>query len=691
VSRKQKQNNPLLDFSGLPRFNDIEPCHIEPAVDYMLDCNRNQISKLTASSVAPTWNNFMGPLEELSDRLQRLWAPVSHLNSVKNSEPLRQAYEACLPKMTEYESQLGQNRVLFEKISRMRNKPGFSRLNKAQRKSIDNALLDFKLSGVGLESADQDRFREISSKLSELGNTFSQNVLDATDAWTLHIENQGDLAGLPENVIALAKSRSEKQNRSGWTFGLQAPSFIPFMTYAENRDLRKEMYSAYVTRSSDLGPDAGSWENSGTIEKILQLRKEQAEILGFENYAIYSLQTKMAETPEEVALFLHNLADRCRDTAIAEVKELKDFGLNQFGLSNLEPWDYNWVSEKLRLHKYDISQETLRPYFPLPKVMEGMFDIANKLFGIIIRPKSIAQAWHPQTRFYEICDADGSARGYFYVDLFAREHKRGGAWMAECIGRRNTESGIQLPVAFLTCNFPEPVNGQPSLLSHDEVVTLFHEFGHGLHHLLTRVNISAVAGINGVPWDAVELPSQFLENWCWERQALDLISGHYKTGKPIPDGLLDKMRAAKNFQSAMQMLRQIEFSLFDLEIHRNQAGNCDIKKVRKILKRVRKQVSVIRTPDFNRFENTFDHIFSGGYAAGYYSYKWAEILSADAFGLFEEKGIFDSKTGQSFLKNILEKGGSEDPILLFSAFRGRKPEVNALLRHSGLRFDDIAA
>jgi oligopeptidase A len=454
VSLKQKQNNPLLDFSGLPRFNDIEPRHIEPAVDYMLDCNRNQISKLTASSITPTWNNLIAPLEDLSDRLQRLWAPVAHLNSVKNSEPLRQAYEACLPKITEYESQLGQNRVLFEKFSRIRNKPGFSRLNKAQRKSIDNALLDFKLSGVALDRAEQARFREISSELSELGNIFSQNVLDATDAWTLHIENQQDLSGLPENVIALAKSRSEKLGKSGWTFGLQAPSFIPFMTFADNRDLRKEMYHAFVTRSSELGPGARRWDNSETIAKILTLRNEQADILGYKNYAIYSLQTKMAETPEEVALFLHDLADRCRDMAISEVKELNDFGLTQYDLTILEPWDYSWVSEKLRVHKYDISQETLRPYFPLPKVMQGMFDIANKLFGIEIRQKSIEQAWHPQTQFFEICGADGIVRGSFYVDLFAREHKRGGAWMAECIGRRKTVTGTQLPVAFLTCNFP---------------------------------------------------------------------------------------------------------------------------------------------------------------------------------------------------------------------------------------------
>ncbi len=685
------KNNPLLDFSGLPRFNDIEPRHIEPAVDYMLDCNRNQIEKLTASSAGPTWKNFMCPLEELSDQLERLWAPVSHLNSVRDSDQLRQAYEACLPKMTEYASEMGQNRNLCNKFEQIRNKPGYSRLNKAQRKSIENTLLDFELSGVGLGIKAQKRFREISTELSELCNRFSQNVLDATDAWSLHIENEKDLDGLPENAIDSAKVKSRLQGNAGWTFGLQAPSYIPFMTYADNRALREEMYRAYVTRASDLGPHAGQWDNSEIISKILWLRKEQAEVLGFEDFATYSLQTKMARDPEEVASFLNDLASRCRDMAIDELSELDDFGLERYGLAQLQPWDHTWISEKLRLHKFNISQEALRPYFPLPGVLQGMFDIAQKLFGISIEQRTVEHRWDSKIQFFEISDGDNNICGSFYVDLFAREHKRGGAWMAECIGRRDTGNGIQLPVAFLTCNFPEPINNQPSLLSHDEVITLFHEFGHGLHHLLTKINVSAVAGISGVPWDAVELPSQFLENWCWERKALDLISGHFKTGKPIPDAMLDKMRAAKNFQSAMQMLKQIEYSLFDLEVHRKQANIVNVDSIRRVLEEVRARVAIIETPAFNRFENGFTHIFSGGYAAGYYSYKWAEILSADAFGLFEENGIFDAKTGQSFLHEILEKGGSEDPIQLFSAFRGRKPEVNALLRHSGLRLGDSAA
>ena len=456
------------------------------------------------------------------------------------------------------------------------------------------------------------------------------------------------------------------------------------MTYADRRDLRKQMYHAYVTRASDQGPNAGQWDNSQLICEILNLRLELAKLLGFADYAAYSLETKMASSATEVLEFLNDLAEKSLDPGRREVRQLGDFAASKLGLSELLPWDYAWASEKLKIELYDFSDEDLRPYFPQPRVIDGMFEVVSRLFGIEITEQDPGQIWHPEVRFYRVAGNDGEIRGYFYVDLFARAHKRGGAWMADCVGRRLTEGGVQLPVAFLNCNFTEPAEGKPSLLTHNEVTTLFHEFGHTLHHLLTRVDVAAVAGINGVPWDAVELPSQFLENWCWEREALDLISGHHETGESLPEEMLDKMRNARNFQSAMQMLRQIEFSLFDLELHHSDEP-CDTpQSVRNLLGRIRERVSVIDTPDFNRFENSFGHIFAGGYAAGYYSYKWAEVLSADAYSRFEEEGIFDPICGQEFLNHILERGGSRDPMTLFVEFRGRKPSVEALLRHSGL-------
>ena len=677
------QMNPLLDFSDLPKFDVILPEHVEPAVDFILDRNRKQIQQLIDHVEYPTWDNFMAVIEQLDDDLERVWAPVSHLNSVRDSEALREAYQACLPKLSDYSTEMGQSRQLFEKVSAISNRDDYSSMEVAKKKVIENAIRDFRLSGIDLESAEKERFREIASELSSLGNQFSQNLLDATDAWHVDIEERQGVAGIPDNALDLASQTAEEAGVVGWRFTLQAPSYLAVITYADDRALREKIYRAYVTRASETGPNAGEWDNSEIINQILRLRREQAKLLGFMHYADYSVATKMAGSSDEIFDFLEQLSGRSRKIGEKEVTELEEFAASDLGFERLEPWDYAYASEKLRQHRYDFSQEALRPYFPLPQVMKGMFDIVGRLFGIRVERASAPTIWHEDVQFFRIVDRKEEIRGYFYVDLFSRKHKRGGAWMADCVGRRLTPEGLQLPVAFLTCNFSAPLEDQPSLLTHEEVMTLFHEFGHGLHHMLTKVEVAGVAGINGVPWDAVELPSQFLENWCWEREALDVISGHVESGQKLPQELLRKMRDAKNFQSAMQMCRQLEFSLFDMKLHTefDPDGNATVQDV---LNQVRDRVSVVKVPPFNRFQNSFGHIFAGGYAAGYYSYKWAEVLSADAFSLFEEEGIFNSATGQSFLVNILEKGGSEEPMTLFESFRGRKPNVDALLRHSGL-------
>lgn len=677
------QENPLLDLSDLPKFDAILPEHVEPAVDFILDRNRKQIQQLIKDVENPTWDNFMAVVEQLDDELERVWAPVSHLNSVRDSEALREAYQACLPKLSDYSTEMGQSQQLFEKVSAIANRSDYGSMEVAKKKVVENAIRDFRLSGIDLESAKKERFKEIASELSSLGNQFSQNLLDATDAWHVDIEERQGIAGIPDNALDLARQTAEQAGVDGWRFTLQAPSYLAVITYADDRALREKIYRAYVTRASETGPNAGKWDNSEIINQILRLRREQAKLLGFVHYAEYSVATKMAGSSEEILEFLEQLSGRSKKIGEREVTELEEFATSDLGLDRLEPWDYAYSSEKLRQHRYDFSQEALRPYFPLPRVMEGMFEIVGRLFGIRIEHSSPPSIWHEAVQFFRIVDRKEEIRGYFYVDLFARKQKRGGAWMADCVGRRLTTEGLQLPVAFLTCNFSAPLEDQPSLLTHEEVMTLFHEFGHGLHHMLTKVEVAGVAGINGVPWDAVELPSQFLENWCWEKEALDVISGHVESGQKLPQELLEKMREAKNFQSAMQMCRQLEFSLFDMKLHTefDPVGKVTVQEV---LNQVRDQVSVVKAPPFNRFQNSFGHIFAGGYAAGYYSYKWAEVLSADAFSLFEEKGIFDPATGQSFLVNILEKGGSEEPMALFETFRGRKPKVDALLRHSGL-------
>ncbi|MES9961855.1 MAG: oligopeptidase A [Sedimenticola sp.] len=674
-------DNPLLELEALPHFSRIRPEHVEPAIDALLKEGRELTRKLLESGAPYTWDNLVEPLEIADDRLGRAWSPVSHMNSVVNSDELRDAYNACLPKLSDYATEMGQNEQLCNAYKAVYENG--SDLNDDQRKLLENALRDFRLSGVDLPAEKKSRYKEISQQLTRLTSKYEENLLDATNAWSKLVTDEAKLAGLPESALGLAKQTAEQRDEAGWMLTLEFPSYLPVMTYADNRELRREMYEAYATRASDQGPHAGKWDNSETMERILELRHEQAQLLGFDNYAERSLAKKMARSCDEVLGFLNDLAERSHGQALQELRELTEFASSEHGAEDLQAWDIGYYAEKLRQHRYAITQEELKPYFPESRVLSGMFAVVNRLYGIEIAEVDDVETWHPDVRFFEIRDRDGGIRGQFYLDLYARPKKRGGAWMDECVVRMFNEQYDQIPVAYLTCNFSPPVGDKPALFTHDEVETLFHEFGHGLHHLLTRVNYPGIAGINGVAWDAVELPSQFMENWCWEREALDRISGHYETGEPIPATLYDRMKAAKNFQSGMQMVRQLEFSLFDFRMHREyQPGSGG--RIYEILEEVREKVAVIRPPAFNRFAHGFSHIFAGGYAAGYYSYKWAEVLSADAFSLFEERGIFDRDTGVAFLQNILEKGGSKDAMELFIGFRGREPEIDALLRHSGI-------
>ncbi|MAD03326.1 MAG: oligopeptidase A [Pseudoalteromonas sp.] len=677
------ENNPLIGLEGLPPFSKIEPVHVVPAVKAAIAECRAKIDEVLATK-SYTWNDLVLPLEEADDKLSRLFSPVSHMNSVVNSDELREAYEQCLPLLSEYSTFVGQHQGLYDAYNTLHNSDEFKSLTIAQQKTITNALRDFELSGIALKPEQQKRYGEISARLSELASKFGNNVMDATLAWQKHITDESELAGLPESALALGADTAQSKELEGWVFTLDFPSYLPIMTYADNRELREEFYTAFVTRASDQGPNAGEFDNSAIMSEELALRHELAELLGFSSYADMSLATKMAETPEQVFSFLEDLADKSKPQAEQELAELTAYAKDKHGVTELAAWDYAYYGEKLKQEKYAISDEVLRPYFPANKVLSGLFTTVNRLFGISVKEVTEFDTYHPDVRFFEIYDSSNTLRGRFYLDLYARDRKRGGAWMDDCMGRKVRANGeLQTPVAYLVCNFNKAVGDKPALFTHNEVTTLFHEFGHGIHHMLTQVDAAPVAGINGVAWDAVELPSQFLENWCYEEEALSFISGHYETGEPLPKELLDKLLAAKNFQSGMQMLRQLEFSLFDFTIHHTyKAGEpCNIQAT---LDEVRSKTAVVKAPAFNRFQHGFSHIFAGGYSAGYYSYKWAEVLSADAFSKFEEEGIFNPATGEAFLKNILEKGGSEEPMELFKKFRGREPQVDALLRHSGI-------
>ncbi len=676
--------NPLLTMEGLPPFSQIRPEHVKPAIEQAIADCKQRIADVLQQSDSYTWDSLVAPLEEVDDKLSRIWSPVSHMNSVVNSDELRAAHDGCLPLLSEYQTFVGQHAGLFAAFTQLAQSDEFARLSEPQRKQIENTLRDFRLSGIALPPEQQQRYGQIVARLSELASSFSNQVMDATLGWSKLVSDESELSGLPESARAAARQLAQSRELEGWLFTLDIPSYLPVMMYADNRALREEFYTAYTTRASELGPNGGKWDNSPLMEEIVALRHELAELLGFDSYASYSLDTKMAESPAQVLGFLQDLAARSRPQAARELDELKAFAQEEFGATDLAAWDLPYYGEKLKQHRYAISDELLRPYFPAPRVISGLFETVRRLFGLRIQPRLGVETWHPDVRFYDIFDAQGELRGSFYFDLYARPHKRGGAWMDDCMGRRFRQDGtLQRPVAYLTCNFNGPVGDKPALFTHDEVVTLFHEFGHGLHHMLTRIDVAGVAGIHGVPWDAVELPSQFMENWCWESEALAFLSGHFETGEPLPQAELERLLAAKNFQSAMQMLRQLEFSLFDFRLH-HEFDPAFGARVQAILDQVRSEVAVFLPPEFNRFQHSFSHIFAGGYAAGYYSYKWAEVLSADAFSRFEEEGIFNARTGADFMQQILEKGGSRSPMELFRAFRGREPKIDALLRHCGI-------
>ncbi len=680
-------SNPLLDFTALPHFGQINAQHVIPAIETLLAENRQHIKELLAdSNTLYNWDNLLQPMQEMCDRLSRAWSPVSHLNAVKNSASIRSAHEHCLPLLSEYHTELGQNSTLYKAIKSVADSDDYKTLQPAQKKIIQNKLRDFHLSGIDLDQDKKARFKQIKQQLAQLKSHYENNVLDATNAWGKLITDKAQLSGLPDSALAQAKQTAQTESSEGWLFNLQFPSYLAIMSYADQRELRQEFYTAYATRASDQGPNAGKWDNTDIMKQIMRLRQELAQLLGLNNYADYSLATKMANSSDTVIDFLQQLSEKSKVIARQELAELTLFAQQHLAIDDLQAWDITYASEKLRLHKYDLSQEVLKPYFPENQVINGLFAIVKRLFSIEITALDDIELWHPDVKFYEIKDTQGIVRGQFYLDLYARANKRGGAWMDECISRYRHQDQIQIPVAYLTCNFSSPIGDDPALFNHNEVTTLFHEFGHGLQHLLTQVDYLGVSGINGVPWDAVELPSQFMENWCWQKESLELIAGHYQTGESLPDELFAKMNAAKNFQSGLQMQRQIEFALFDFNLHMQYRDHNNKKnQIQALLDKTRQAVSVVFPPDFNRFQHSFSHIFSGGYAAGYYSYKWAEVLSADAFSLFEEKGIFDQATGAQFLHCILETGGTEEPMVLFERFRGRKPTTDALLKHSGMQ------
>jgi oligopeptidase A len=675
--------NPLLDISGLPRFSAIRAEHIRPALDHVLAHNRARIQALSKLSVPPDWDNFVRPLEDCNDYLNRVWNIVDHLHNVADNEILRQVYNECLPLLSAYRAEISHNQVLYQAYKTIKEGSAYARLTPAQRTSVDNELRDFHLGGVDLPAPQQVRYKELTQELDKLKSSFAQNLLDATDAWKKHISDEAQLAGVPDSVKTLLHHKAEQEGLSGWLLSLDAPVYLPIMTYAEARPLRAEMYRAFFTRASELNAHP-QWDNSPLIVKILELRYELAQLLGLANYAEYSLATKMAHDPKQVMTFLHDLAWRAHPVAQRELDELRAFARQYDGLNELEMWDVPYYSEKLRQHLYNLSQESLRPYFPLPQVLDGLLRIVARLYGLHARACTGIETWHEDVHFYELRDEQGELRGQFYLDAYARKGKRGGAWMSDAIVRKVREDGsVQIPVAYLNCNFTPPGKDKPSLLTHQEVTTLFHEFGHGLHHMATRMEHPSVSGINGVAWDAVELPSQLMENWCWERDALDLFARHYQSGEPLPQDLLEKMLDAKNFQAGLFMVRQLEFAMFDFRLHLEYRPGWTSTDVRELLASVRCEVAALFPPVFNRSENQFQHIFAGGYAAGYYSYKWAEVLSADVFSKFEEHGIFDRETGRSFMENVLEQGGSRDAMELFKSFQGREPAIDSLLRHAG--------
>ncbi len=679
--------NPLLDFSGLPRFTEFKPEFVAPAISQLLADVRKVTGQVTGDETEPTWDTFVTPLDDAVERLRRAWGQVAHLNAVMNSTQLREVYNETLPQVTQLFTELAQNESLFRRYKALRASAAYQTLSDAQRKFVENELRDFRLGGADLAPRDKAEFGKNAQELAKLSSRFNDNVLDETNAFELLVTDKNDLAGLPADTVEAARTAAKNENKEGWKFTLHAPSYLPVLQYADNRALRERMYRAFVTRASEFGPP--EHDNTPLIVEILKLRRRQARLLGYEDYAQLSLEPKMAESSRQVLDFLTDLAARARTYAQRDLDELRGFARDELGLVPLESWDVAYASEKLRLARYAFSDQDIKQYFPEPKVLEGMFGVVQKLYGIEISEEE-ATRWHDDVRFFAIRDHSGELLGRFYMDLHARPTKRGGAWMDDAITRRRKQDGLQTPVAYLNCNFSSPVGDKPALLTHDEVITLFHEFGHGLHHLLTRVDVLGVSGINGVEWDAVELPSQFMENFCWEWNVLKEMTQHVDTAEPLPRELFDKMLAAKNFQVGMQTLRQIEFSMFDMNIHHQYEPDGPISPMR-VLDEVRKKVAVMIPPSYNRFPNGFSHIFGGGYAAGYYSYKWAEVLSADAYSEFEEHGVLEGNVGSRFRDEILAVGGSRPALESFVAFRGREPSIEALLRHSGMSDEPAVA
>jgi oligopeptidase A len=672
--------NPLLDFSGLPRFDTIEPAHVAPAIRQLLDENRALLAKLESPDTPATWNDFVQPMTDAGEQLGRAWGIVSHMHGVNDVPEWREAYNEMLPEVTRFFAELGQNLALFEKYKALAASPEYVALSPVRQRIVDHEIRDFRLAGAELADDKKPRFQEIQEELSALAAKFSENLLDATNAHAEWVTDEKSLAGLPNDVKAAARAAAEKDGKPGWKFTLHAPAYLPVLQYADDRELRARMYRAYATRAAEFGNP--EWNNGPLIEKILALRAEEAAMLGFANYAEVSLTPKMADSPAQVDAFLREMAAKARPFAERDLAELRAFAAKELGLDKLESWDMSWAAEKLKLARYAFSDDEVKQYFPEHKVLAGLFRCVETLFGVQLTPDS-ATTWDPTVRLFRI-ERHGKLVGQFFLDLYARETKRGGAWMADAIGRRLTPAGIQTPVAYLCCNFPAPVGNKPATFSHDDVLTLFHETGHGLHHLLTEVEELPVSGIDGVEWDAVELPSQFMENFCWEWDVLKDMTAHVDTGAALPKALYDKMIAAKNFQSGLFTLRQTEFALFDLRLHSENR-----RDVMALLDEVRKEVAVIFPPEWNRFPQSFSHIFAGGYAAGYYSYKWAEVLSADAYAAFEEAvptmgTVLDATTGERFWREILAVGGSRPAIESFKAFRGREPSPDALLRHNGM-------
>ncbi len=671
--------NPLLYLAGLPKFNEVKPEHVSPAIEILLTEGRALIENLATSAEAPTWENFALKLEDHSEKISRAWSQVGHMNSVVNSPELREAYNENLAKLTDYGSDMSQDERLYAKYKAIQASATFASLTATQQTIINHEVRDFKLGGAELPEAQKARFKAVSEELSKLGSKFEENIMDNTNDFAHYVEDVADLAGLPADAIEAAAEAAKLDSKAGYKFSLQFPSYSPVLQYGENRGLRETLYRAYATRASEFSKP--EWNNTSLIRDILKLKKEEAQTLGFNNYAELSLATKMADSPKQVTDFLDTLAKRAKPYAERDMQELTAYA-KKLGIDEMQSWDVAFVSEKLREDKYAFSDQEVKQYFPESKVLAGLFKVTETIFGVQVQ-KAEAPLWHEDAAFYQINDGAGKPIAYFYLDLYARNNKRGGAWMDEAITRRKKEGHVELPAAFLTCNFSAPVGGKPALFTHDEVITMFHEFGHGLHHMLTQVDEYGVSGIKGVEWDAVELPSQFMENFCWEWEVLRHMTAHVDTGEQLPRTLFEKMVAAKNFQAGMQTTRQIEFSLFDMRLHGEFDPNGELTAL-DLIEQIRDEVAVVRPPKWNRFPNSFSHIFAGGYAAGYYSYKWAEVLSADAYSLFEELGVLSAQAGSLFKNEVLAKGGSRPAMESFVAFRGREPSMDALLRHNGM-------